>query len=98
MFQRLPSADDLNGTGFVPEDYALPPVEVWPENWEAFCFFASLRTQWRSDMGYLTGLDYQAVKALMDLHEMPQCSRLHVMEEVQAMENAAITQMAVKYT
>lgn len=94
----MPTSEELAGSGFEPADYALPPVEVWPVNWRAFCFFADLRTQWRVAMGGATGLDYPAVIALMGLYEVPQADRVQLMDDIRVMESAALAQMSVKYT
>lgn len=82
----------------MPEDYALPPVEVWPDTWPVFALFCDLRTQWRVAMGGRTGLDYTAVLAVMDLHCIPPEKRRDTMADIQAMEAAALAAMAVTYT
>lgn len=99
MYHRLPTKDELGeDSGLDPEDYALDPVDVWPANWEAFCLFADLETQWRVGIGGATGLDYTAVVSMMDLHEVPRERRRELLADLQVMEKAALKQMRVKYT
>jgi len=94
----LPTAKELEGSGFEPADYALPPVQVWPDNWPVFMLFCDLRTQWRVAMGGATGLDYTAVLAVMDLHGITADKRRDTLADIQAMEDAALAAMAVTYT
>lgn len=94
----MPTSEELAGSGFEPEDYALPPVEVWPANWRAFTLFVELGTQWRVGFAGYTGLDYPAVLSLMGLHEVPQSERAALMDDIRVLEAAALKQMAVKYT
>lgn len=82
---------------FSAADYALPDVEVWPENWPAFELFADMRTQWRVGINGRTGLDYQTLFVLMDFHEVPRDERRQMLDDIQTMEAAALVQMAVKY-
>lgn len=68
-------------------DFAAP-FEVWPENWPAFCLFMDMQTQWRMGMDMPTGLDYTALVALMDVHEV--ADRKAMLADVQVMEAAAL--------
>ncbi len=56
----MPTLAELDGTGFVPEDYAIDPVELWPENDRVFRLFDSISTQWRvsATATVYIGLDY----------------------------------------
>lgn len=48
--------------GFSPEDYEEDPLEVWPENIDAWLFFSeTCQTQWRMGMGGASGLEYASV-------------------------------------
>lgn len=63
MYAAVPEV----AAGFSPEDYEEDPLEVWPENIDAWLFFSeTCQTQWRSGgMGGATGLDYTAVLAAL---------------------------------
>jgi len=52
--------------GATVEDYASETVECWPENWESYVLFMSIRTQWRTTMGGVIGLDYTPLFRVMD--------------------------------
>jgi hypothetical protein len=41
-------------------------LEIYPENWQAVQLFSSCQTQWRTSMAGITGMDYNAVKIVMD--------------------------------
>lgn len=56
-----------------------------------------MRTQWRVGVAGATGLDYLALFALMDFHEVPRVERRQMLDDIQTMEAAALVQMAVKY-
>lgn len=43
--------------------------EVWPEAWPAVNLFLKVQTQWRGGASGIIGLDYQAVRWLMELYE-----------------------------
>lgn len=43
--------------------------EVWPEAWPAVDLFLKVQTQWRGGASGIIGLDYQAVRWLMELYE-----------------------------
>lgn len=73
-------------------------MEVWPDCWPAFELFSQCRTQWRVAMAGYTGLDYTAVLALMDLHDIPRADRRALLDDIQHMEAAALEQMAQSYT
>lgn len=57
-----------------------------------------MRTQWRIGMCGPTGLDYQALFALIDFRGVSPDARPQLFDDLQVMEAAALTQMAVKYT
>jgi hypothetical protein len=90
MYERLPSAEELKGTGQVPEDYAMDPVHVWPENLQAVRLFDQLRTQWRHGFGGPTGLDYAAVMLMLEFAAVPQPERPALFADLQVLEAAAL--------
>lgn len=67
--------------------------EVWPENWEPFCLFADLGSQWRSGMSGPTGLDYTAVLALMGLMDITREEQRDLFNDIRVMEQAALSEM-----
>jgi hypothetical protein len=68
-------------------------VEVWPENWEAFCIFADLQTQWRVGFGGETGLDYGVLYRDLDDLGITGPDRLLLKADIRAMEQAALKAM-----
>ena len=66
---------------------------MWPENWQAFLFFASLQTQWRHSMNGPTGLDYTAALAMLDRMPMDADDRALMFEDVRVMEAAALAEI-----
>lgn len=75
----------------------MDDVEVWPENWPAFGLFWLARTQWRTGMGGPTGLDYTALAALFELHDVPRDERPQLLADIQVMEEAALVEMSKKF-
>lgn len=80
----------------MPEDFVVDDVEVWPENWPAFTLFRDMQTQWRIGMAGQTGLDYPALFAVMDLHQIPSEEKRQVFADIQVMEDAALAQIHKK--
>jgi hypothetical protein len=80
----------------VPESELKPAdFEVWEENWEAVQMFLRCQTQWRTGgMGGAVGLDYGAVAWLFRLHRVKDQRAL--LEDLQIMEGAILTEMAKK--
>lgn len=66
--------------------------ELWPEHEEPAQLFVRCATQWRSGPQGLTGLDYGAALALMDLYAVS--NRAAVLEDLQIMEAHALELMA----
>lgn len=97
MYERLPTAQELAGGAFDPEDFALDPVDVWPENWRSVQIFADMRTQWHAGFGGRTGLIYQSLVVLFDLYQVPDDERLHLMHDIQVLEDAALGEMHKKF-
>lgn len=81
---------------FVPEDYVIDDVEVWPENWAAFRIFFDMQTQWRVGMGGATGLDYPVLFTLLDRRCVDQADWDELFGDIQHMEKAALKQMHTK--
>lgn len=52
--------------------------------------FADCGTQWRRDMGYVVGLDYTAVKTLLEIRQIPSEQWAEYLEKIQIMEAAVL--------
>lgn len=72
---------------------AAGDVEIWPENWPAFCLFASVGTQWTAGTGGYTGLRYEAVYPLLDRVAKSPQEWDEMFADVQTMERAALQAM-----
>lgn len=92
----MPSLQEIEASGFAPEDFEQEDCEVWPENWPSFSLFCQLQTQWRTGMGGATGLDYTALYPLLDrmADDAEQWDLLF--DDVQVMERAALSAMSAK--
>ena len=73
--------------------YRPTDTEVWPENWATWLVFWRVRTQWRTGMGGAVGLDYGAVYPLLDRLELAPDDWLSTLDDLTAMENAALAQI-----
>lgn len=96
MYERLPTAKELEGTGFVPEDYETDPVDIWPENEAAFDLFAWLGTQWCMGPGGPVGLNYLVMFAKLDRMDISAAERELLERDVQLMESHALAEMRKK--
>lgn len=64
---------------------------IWPGNLEAWGLFMDLKTQWRQrPFGGVCGLDYSALPAIMKLRGIKRRRRGRMLDEIQAMEEAAL--------
>lgn len=88
-----PSAKQLEASGFTAEDYAPDPVEVWPENLQAFRLFDRVRNQWRCDMGGPYALDHNV--AFYHLGRMRLSDDEHdtLFDDLRVMEAAGLAAM-----
>ena len=62
--------------------------EVWPEAWPAVDLFLKVQTQWRGGASGIIGLDYQAVRWLMELYEFN--DQRTMLEDLQVIEARVI--------
>lgn len=90
---RRPTAAELEGTGFLPEHYTEPDVEVWPENWNAWSVFTLLQGQWRCGPSGPIGLDYAVVFPELEHRGITGEDRDDTMNAIRVVEAAAITQL-----
>ncbi len=93
MFSLPPSADKLP-PGLTAEDYATDkPMGVWPENWQAYLLFNTVRTQWRVGPGGVSGLDYGVLDRRIDRLNLSDDEREDLEACIQVMELAAMAEI-----
>lgn len=95
FFTRLPSIEELDGSGLSPEDYA-EEAEIWPENWAVFDIFVTMATQWRQGFSGPTGLDYTVLFNLLDRRFKSPTEWDDALADIRSMESAALTAMRAK--
>ncbi|OLO06879.1 hypothetical protein BTW08_15415 [Salinicola sp. MH3R3-1] len=68
--------------------------EVLPENWDALELFLDCATQWKhAPMGGLTGLDYAAVRVVMEIHTVPPAEFRDRFQQIRLLERGALKAM-----
>ncbi len=72
------------------EDLDDTAVLVWPENLPAVNTFIAMSTQWRTGAMGATGLDYNALPAVMRLSGLPRCEWPDAFDGVRIMEAEAL--------
>jgi hypothetical protein len=75
----------LEGSLPVEEEFFL-----WPENEPVWDLWLWVQTQWRSDGGTRTGLDYQGVQIAINNRPIPKKDKPGYFRALQAMECAAL--------
>ena len=75
------------------EEASGPPVEVWPDNVSIVNVFTSMSTQWRVGMAGATGLDYNALPAVLRLLRVSRADQAEVFDGIRTMEAAALDVM-----
>ena len=68
----------------LPEPEQSEHYEVEPEAWPALQLFLTVQTQWRSGPSGLLGLDYNAVRWVMELQSVAE--PLAVLDDLQVIE------------
>jgi hypothetical protein len=63
---------------------------VWPENVLAFNLWLSVQTQWLTDAGVRTGLNYPGVETCIKHMPIPKKERPWYFAAIQSMERAAL--------
>lgn len=93
MYDSGPSDEELDAIGLTREDVEdTSDFEVWPENWIPLQVFSELSTQWRMGPGGPTGLDYGAVRWVMDLLKVKK--QYGVLRDIQVLESSALKTMS----
>ena len=96
MYERMPTSEELEGSGFTLADYASDPVEVLPGNEPVYDLFRKLDTQWRVGMNGPTGLDYHKAYHKMDRMGLPADEYENMESDLRTMEIAALNEMRKK--
>lgn len=92
MYDPGPSDEELKAFCLTREDVEdTSDFEIWPENWVPFLVFSEVSTQWRVGAGGATGLDYVAVKWVMDLMKIKK--KYEVLRAIRTMESSALKTM-----
>ncbi|SFM63547.1 DUF1799 domain-containing protein [Rugamonas rubra] len=84
--------------GLTAEDVAADPIDIWPDNLNAFQIFSFLGTQWRVGMSGATGLDYNVMYRKMDRLALSPGDYDELERDIQIMESAALAYMHQKKT
>lgn len=82
--------------GLTLEDLAADPVEIWPENVQAYELFCAMDTQWRIGMAGPTGLDYAALPMALRMIGAARADWQQLMADIRVMESAALQAMRSK--
>ena len=86
----------MAAAGLTLEDLAAGPVELWPENVQAYELFCSMDTQWRIGMAGPTGLDYAALPMALRMIGTARADWQQLMADIRVMESAALQAMRSK--
>ena len=85
---------EARAAGFELEDFAEPPVEIWPDNEPPWRLFCAVGTQWRtSGMGGYIGLDYSPLFELMTRQGLSGQEWQDMFDDIQTLEAAALEQI-----
>lgn len=79
--------------GLTLEEASGEPVGVWPDNWPAVNAFISMSTQWRAGMAGATGLDYNALPAVLRMTQIPRRQWPEIFQSIRILEDAAMETM-----
>jgi len=66
---------------------------IYPDNFLSVSIFLDLLTQWRTGMSGVTGLDYNAIPAVLNLRKVKSKDREEVFECVKVMESAVLNRL-----
>ena len=72
----------------MPDEKRVQDFEVIPAAWPAVCMFLRVQTQWRAGSGVLIGLDYNAVRWVFELQNVPNPNAL--LDDLQVIEGKVI--------
>lgn len=77
-------------------DEATPTAEIWPDNLAAVNVFIAMDTQWRTGYSGATGLDYNALPAVLRLTGVARKAWPGIFNDLRILEDAALTLMRAK--
>jgi hypothetical protein len=80
---------DAAAFGIALPEQPVEAFEVWEENWPAIEMFLRVKTQWRTSMGGVIGLDYGPLAWLLRLYAVKDPRAL--LEDLQIMEAAVLS-------
>ena len=69
-------------------------MEVWPDNWPAFCLFNAMSTQWRTGASGATGLDYTSLRDVASYLGIKTKQLREIFPDLQVMEVEALLVMS----
>ena len=90
MYTPGPTLAELSAFGLTPEDVE-EEVGILPSVWKAFTIFSTLATQWRVGAIVATGLDYNVLPWMFELHGVEDAATC--MADLQIMESEALKVM-----
>lgn len=65
-------------------------IDIWPENYEAFCVFSRCGTQWTVGSGGMVGLNYPSVWGICKLLGIQPEDESSVFDSIQILEREAL--------
>ena len=86
LYATEPNTHELEAFGFTAEDFAQPPVAIWPDNQAAVELFISISTQWRTGPNGMTGLDYNVLFHCLDRRQLPNERYEQLFDDIRVME------------
>jgi hypothetical protein len=93
LYGAAVNVPEVTAWGLSIED-VVSTVDVWVDNFIAFNVFVALGTQWRTGgMGGATGLDYNVLPVVMRLKGIPKNEQPELFEDLQIMEQVALSTM-----
>lgn len=90
LYTPGPTLAELSAFGLTPEDVE-DEVGILPSIWEAFTVFSALATQWRVGASGATGLDYNVLPWVFELHGVEDAAAC--MADIRIMESEALKVM-----
>jgi hypothetical protein len=97
FYFRIPTAQELEGTGFTPDDYEDEDFQVWPDNIRAINLFTTLQTQLKTGgMGGAMGFDYNVYFNRMERMKLSEQEYEWLFDDIRVIESEAITAMNKK--
>ncbi len=66
---------------------------MWPDNLQSVNVFIAMSTQWRLAMSGATGLDYNALPAVLRMTDVARKDWSEIFEDLRIMEDAALNTM-----